>query len=87
VNVIRSYLMQMLCSMDWHFMLLDITLCSLHMLFTRATCVIRTLDLCFICGRHEKKSLLGGRGGVSRSRINNKQNALHLVHLSLHQNI
>ena len=57
MNVIRSesYLMQTCHSMNWDFTLLDITPCSLHMLFTRVTCVIRMLGLGFLCGRHEKK--------------------------------
>jgi hypothetical protein len=57
VNVIRSesYLMQTRYSMNWDFTLLDITLCSLHMLFMRVTCVIQTLGLGFLYGRHEKK--------------------------------
>jgi hypothetical protein len=57
VNVIRSesYLMQMHHSMNWDFTLLNITPCSLHMLFMRVTCVIQTLGLGFLCGRHEKK--------------------------------
>jgi hypothetical protein len=60
VNVIRSesYLMQTCHSMNWDFTLLDITLCSLYMLFMRVTCMIQTLGLGFLCGRHEKKVYL-----------------------------
>jgi len=28
------------------------------MLFMKIVCVIQTLDLCFMCGRHEKEVLL-----------------------------
>ncbi len=44
--------------MDWDFMKLDITLCSLHTLFMRTVCVIGMLDLFLICGRHKEISLL-----------------------------